>query len=248
MDAYIAELKQRLDLPNQSYFKALEEGAFDKEDFIETQIQFLFAVVFFSRPMAVLAARLPRPEMRVNVIHNVVEEHGEGNLKLSHEKTFLTLLAGLGVGPEDIESRALWPEVRAFNTILTGLTNSDDVFTGVAVLGIIEDLFAGFSARLGRGILKNGWIAEEALVHYGTHEELDEEHADEFYQIIRPFWDKAPRHRYQIEQGLELGAYVFTQLYRGLYEARARRTRRTVTGPHSLAEGWFLEDEWMNRG
>lgn len=244
MQQYIEQLKVRHRLDEHPYFDALERRAFTREDFVETQMQFMFAVVFFSRPMAVLAARLPRPEMRLNLIHNVFEEHGEGNLKLSHEKTFLTLLEGFGLNFDTLDSRAMWPEVRAFNTALTGLANHDDVLTGVAAFGIIEDLFANFSARLGRGIIANGWLTAEELVHYGTHEELDEEHADEFYQILRPIYEN-PRARYQIEQGLELGAYIFTRLYRDLHEARARRWTREVKGPHSSAEGWFLEESWL---
>lgn len=244
MDTYIKELKARHDLENHPYFQQLEQKNFNRDDFLETQIQFMFAVVFFSRPMAVLAARLPRPEMRLNIIHNVFEEHGEGNLKLSHEKTFLTLLAGFGITFEDLDTRAMWPEVRAFNTTLAGLCNHDDILTGVATLGIIEDLFSGFSARLGRGILENGWLSKDALVHYGTHEELDEEHAEEFYEIIRPFYAE-DRAKYQIQQGLELGAYIFTRLYRDLYQARSRRWHRDVRGPHSTSEGWQLSRTWM---
>lgn len=245
MNQRIKELKQRLELKDHVYFKALEEQEFEREDFIETQLQFMFAVVFFSRPMAVLAARMPRPELRLSILHNVFEEHGEGNLKLSHEKTFLTLLQGLGLGFEELEARALWPEVRAFNTALTGLCSHDDVATGVAAMGMIEDLFSGFSARLGAGILGNGWLTRETLVHYGTHEVLDEEHAEEFYAIIRPVWESGARGRYQIEQGLELGAYIFTRLYRDLFEARKRRWMREVRGPHSSAEAWHLSAQWV---
>ena len=47
--------------------------------------------------MAALAGRLPRPEMRLSLLENVHDEHGEGNLSLSHERTFLALLEGLGL-------------------------------------------------------------------------------------------------------------------------------------------------------
>ena len=242
----IDALKRRLSLDDHPYFAAIEQGRFGREDFVETQIQFMFAVVFFSRPMAVLASRLPRPEMRMSILHNVFEEHGEGDLRLSHEKTFIRLLRGLGVSFEQIEARALWPEVRAFNTALTGVCAHDDPITAVAAMGMIEDLFSGFSARLGRGIVANGWLGEDDLVHYGTHEVLDEEHAEEFYAIIRPMWAASARARYQITQGLELGAYLFTRLYRDLYEARTRRDRRDVEGPHSVSEGWYLSSAWFD--
>lgn len=244
MRSKIKAIKERYDLPNHPYFLALEQDRFSREDFIETQIQFLFAVVFFSRPMATLAARLPRPEMRLSVLENVHDEHGGGDLRMSHERTFLDLLERLGVTREEVEARALWPEVRVFNTTLAGVCTADDVWTGVAVLGMIEDLFAGISARLGRVIVARQWLESKDLVHYATHEELDVEHADDFYKIIEPLWSRDPRFAYQIEQGLELGAYVFLQMYKGLYEARARRWPRGVGGPHSLADGWYLNDEF----
>jgi pyrroloquinoline-quinone synthase len=88
--------------------------------------------------------------------------------------------------------------------------------------------------------LERGWLAPEQIVHYATHEVLDEEHAEEFYQIIEPVWGADPRAAYQIEQGLELGGYIFMQLYEQLYASRGRRWFREVSGPHSAAEGWYL--------
>ena len=58
-------------LDPQAVLAALADGSFSREDFVETQVQFLFAVVFFSRPMAVLAGRLPRPEQRLSLLENV---------------------------------------------------------------------------------------------------------------------------------------------------------------------------------
>jgi pyrroloquinoline quinone (PQQ) biosynthesis protein C len=240
---FIKQIKGRTTLQDHPYFKALEDGTFSREDFVETQIQFLFAVVFFSRPMAVLAARLPRAELRRSVLENVYEEHGEGDLSISHERTFLALLDRLGVSKEEIDARALWPELRAFNTTLTGVCMVDDIWTGVATLGIIEDLFSSISAMIGASILKRGWLAPDQIIHYATHQTLDIAHADEFYQIIEPQWGAHPRHTYQIQQGLELGAHIFLGLYESLYQHRARRWTRDVRGPHSVAEGWYLPED-----
>jgi pyrroloquinoline quinone (PQQ) biosynthesis protein C len=201
----------------------------------------LFAVVFFSLPMAVLAGRLPRPEMRLSLLRNVDDEHGAGDLRFCHESTFLLLLERLGVPLTDIERRALWPEVRAFNTMLAGLTTLDDAFTGLAALGIIEDLFATISSLLGQGIVARGWLEEERVVHYQTHATLDVDHAEGFYRELDRPYQAHPRHAYQIEQGLELGAYVFLRMFEDLYRSRGRRWTREVGGPHSLADGWYLE-------
>jgi pyrroloquinoline-quinone synthase len=241
MRSYITKLKARLRPLDSPYLTALRDGSLPYQDFIETQIQFLFAVVFFSRPMAALAGRMPRPELRLSLLANVADEHGDGDLSLCHERTFLMLLSRLGVDPTMIEQRALWPEVRAFNTALAGLCSLDDVYTAVAALGMIEDLFAGISAELGRLIITREFLPAEQLVHYRAHEVLDVEHADGFYRLLDKPYAAAPRHAYQIEQGLELGAYLLLRLYQDLYASRSRRWLRKVGGPHSLAEGWYLD-------
>jgi pyrroloquinoline quinone (PQQ) biosynthesis protein C len=240
--AAVARVKAQHPIDENPYFIGLRDGSFTRDDFVETQVQFLFAVVFFSRPMAALAGRIPRPEQRVALLENISDEHGHGNLRLSHERTFLALLARLGVTPADVDARPLWPEVRAFNTVLAGVGTLDDTLTGLAALGVIEDLFAKISSTLGRAILDRGWLPEDQIVHYATHERLDEEHAEGFYAQLRGPFARHPRHAYQVTQGLELGAYVFLRLYEDLWRARGRRTRRDVRGPHSLSDGWYLDE------
>jgi pyrroloquinoline-quinone synthase len=88
-------------------------------------------------------------------------------------------------------------------------------------MGIIEHAFARISAVIGQAVVARGWVREADLVHYRLHAEVDERHAEEFFAIVEPGWETEGR-RYYIEQGLELGAYVFDRLYRDLYEAYAR--------------------------
>jgi hypothetical protein len=240
MEHYIQALKTRLDALKNPYLYNLRAGDFQRDDFVETQIQFLFAVVFFSRPMLALAGRLGLSSPRVSIIANAFEEHGEGNLNMSHEQTFRTLLSRLGIDRATIETKAEWPEVRSFNTALSGVCVLDDVYTGLAALGIIEDLFAGISADIGRSIVGRAWLEHDELVHYTAHEVLDIEHAEGFYTPLREAWAAHPRHAYQIQQGLELGGYIFMNMYEGLYRQRQRRWERETSGPHSLVGGWYL--------
>jgi len=241
MKDYVRALKARMRASQSPYLVGLHDGSFGREDFVETQIQFLFAVVFFSRPMAALAGRLPRPELRLAILDNVRDEHGGGHLRFCHEGTFLELLGRLGVTPPEIEARALWPEVLAFNTTLAGLCLLDDTNTAMAALGVIEDLFSGISARIGAAVVARGFLPADQIVHYTTHEDLDEDHAEGFYRDLYPAYATHPRFRYQIQQGLELGAHVFLRMYEDLWTSRSRRWTCEVQGPHSLADGWYLE-------
>lgn len=237
MRSYVEALKKRLAPLENPYFRSLRDGSMSREDFVETQVQFLMAVAFFSRPMAVLAARLPSAVMRLDLLENVGDEHGHGDLRFSHERTFLALLERLGVSAEEADRRALWPELRAFNTVLAGLCTLDDPPTALAALGIIEDMFSTISGEIGSLIVARGWLTAEQLIHYKTHEKLDQEHAEGFYKHLVDAYARDRAAMYQIQQGLELGAYIFLRMYEDLYRGRARRWMREVVGPHSWAVG-----------
>ena len=218
------------------YFQALRDGSFSKEDFVETQIQFYFAVDFFNRPITMLAAKIPVRELRIKVLRNAWEEHGDGNLEQAHGLIFLEFLDRLAaVTWKDIDRRALWPEIRAFNTVLAGACTLDDYLIGTGMLCIIERMFLDISGWIGRGILERGWLAPERMIHYDAHEQIDVRHAQELFEVLEPAWQELPENRYYIEQGLRLGATVFDQLYRGLYQKRTRRIFRNISGLHSRA-------------
>jgi len=218
------------------YFTNLKSKTFPREDFLETQIQFYFAVVFFSRPMAALAAKIPDARLRVEVVRNVWEEHGEGDEARVHGHTFLALLSRLGgVGLPEIDKRALWPEVRIFNTTLAGACVLDEHLIGVAMMGMIERMFCEISSWLGQGIIENGWVSREKMIHYNLHEDLDIKHSQDFFNILEPAWTRSEGDRYAITQGLWTGASLFNGLYEGLWAARGRRIFRNVEGPHTRA-------------
>jgi len=184
--------------------------------FRRSQEQFFHAVTFFPRPMAALVGRIPNPKARVDILHNLVEEHGEFKEELFHHTTFQRFLRSIGSEPEKIEASPLSPGLRAFNSVLTTACVLDELEVGVACMGIIEYAFAEISAIIGQAVVKQGWVCKEELVHYAWHAQIDERHAEEFFAVIEPRWDDTAR-RYFIEQGLELGAYAFDRLYLDLY-------------------------------
>jgi pyrroloquinoline-quinone synthase len=212
------------------YLEALVDGSMTLEQFRLTQEQFFFAVTFFPRPMAALVGRIPDPKQRLDILHNVVEEHGEFEEKAFHHTTFQDFLRTLGTEPEKVDELTetaigtigstvrhdLWPALRAFNNVLTSCCLMDELEVGIGCMGIIEYAFAGISSVIGKAVVENGWVSEERLVHYKMHAEIDERHAAEFFAIIEPAWENEDR-SYYVEQGLQLGAYVFDRLYRDLH-------------------------------
>jgi pyrroloquinoline-quinone synthase len=180
--------------------------------------------------MAALAAKIPTPELRLEVLRNVWEEHGEGSLTQAHGKTFLEFLRRIGnISENDVYLRGLWADVRIFNTTLSGVSVLDDFIVAVGALGIIERMFSDISAWIGQGIIENGWLSESEMIHYKLHQELDIKHSEDFFKIIETPFEKSDENQYLIEQGLRLGATVFNNLYRGLWENR--RTRWILDSP-----------------
>jgi pyrroloquinoline-quinone synthase len=220
IDEVLAETPFR----DNAYFAALRGGTFDREDFIETQIQFYFAVAFFGRPMAAVAAKIPSAKLRVEILRNVWEEHGEGDEGITHGSTFLTLLNRLdGITQSDVEHRVLWPEVRLFNTMLTGACVIDDYLVGVSVMGMIERMFSEISGWIGTGIVESGWLRAEQMIHYNVHQALDVRHSEDFFAVLAQPFERDAGSRYLIAQGLRLGAFGFNRFYEDLFAARKRR-------------------------
>lgn len=216
-DAAIAQ-RGLLDNP---YFATLADGSMSLDQFRRSQEQFFWAVEFFSRPMAGLVARLPDPKQRLDILHNVVEEHGDFDVNRFHATTFKQFLASIGADVDGIPDLELWPEVRAFNCCLTTACLHDEIEVGVATMGVIEYSFADISQLIGQAVVARGFVSQEDLVHYKLHAQIDKRHAQEFFEVLVDQWGRDDR-RYFIQQGIELGVYVFDRLYRDLL-ATARR-------------------------
>lgn len=207
---------KKIDIRHNPYLESLTNGRMSLDQFRQTQEHFFWAVTFFPRPMSALVARIPNPQNRLDILHNLVEEHGEFQEQFFHHTTFQQFLKSIGSNPEKVKNQPLIPALRAFNSVLTASCVLDELEVGIACMGIIEYAFADISAIIGKAVVLNGWVETNQLVHYKLHADIDERHAEEFFAVIEPQWNDLQR-RYFIEQGLELGAYIFNRLYQDLF-------------------------------
>ncbi|MDG2223404.1 MAG: iron-containing redox enzyme family protein [Rubripirellula sp.] len=197
------------------YFQLLQSGGMSLENFLRSQQQFYFAVNYFSRPMAALIMRIPNGDQRLGILDNIVEEHGNFRSDTFHEATFRQFLQSIGGSGERPDADSMGPAVHAFNATIMSACLSEDVRTGIACLGIIEYAFADISSLIGGAVALQNWLGENELVHYKLHEEIDKQHAADFFGLIQTDW-QTDRGRAPINQGLRLGAYAFDCLYRNL--------------------------------
>ena len=223
----VSRMADRSAILNNEYFTALRQSAMSRVAFCETQKQFFFAVGYFSRPMAALLARIPDSGARAALMHNLADEHGlsdDGEQlpaafdpQLAHDRTFLRFLGTLGVTPAEMGSTSERAPVRAFNAGLMGACVAEPMEVAFGCLGVIEYAFADISALIGQVVVERGWVSSEQLVHYKLHAEIDKQHAAEFFQSTAAAWADGGVGRDNVENGIELGLYLFNRLYVDLY-------------------------------
>lgn len=206
------------------YFQNLARGEMSKRDFTRSQIQFSYAVGYFSRNLASLIVRLPTSAGRAVLVHNLAEEHGldEENLAegfrahLAHDRTFAKFLGTLGVDGETLAASDPEPPVQAFNLALLGACSTEPPGFALAALGMIEYAFADISALIGRRVVELGWVKSEELVHYSLHAEIDKRHAAELFEAAEAACDDSE----MLTRGLAFGRYIFDRLYQDFTHAR----------------------------
>lgn len=203
-----------------AYFRSLSSGEMLQKDFAHSQTQFFYAVGFFSRNLATLAARLPTSAGRAVLIHNLAEEHGldeenpaEGfRPHLAHDQTFAKFLKTLGVDAESLAASFPEPPVQAFNLALLGACAAEAPGFALAALGMIEYAFADISALISCQVVSLDWVKSHELVHYCLHAEIDKRHAAELFEAAE---EDCADHDLLI-RGLAFGRYIFDRLYQDL--------------------------------
>tara|TARA_B100000424_G_C22901808_1_gene479610 strand:+ start:322 stop:972 length:651 start_codon:yes stop_codon:yes gene_type:complete len=212
LENFISNLIKSSPIHNQPFFISLLSGTMDKDSFKETQIAILNAVEFFSRPMFVISSKLNSYEDRYCIIKNILDEHGNGQIEKAHGNTFKQYLVSLGATEKQINNRKPDKAVLKFNNILLECSLNSSIMKSIAMMGIIEQRYSKISDTIVKEILKKRWISKDSLYHYSLHKELDVEHAQDFYNIIKDGW-KDTDSKEEIKKGLFLGNSMILNLY-----------------------------------
>ncbi len=223
MQTYIEMLNNRHNLNCHPYFVALQKSHFEKDDFIETQIQVYFVLSELAKPLQSLSRRVPQAKAFLTVLSEHIDAD-EGGRSQSKADAVKSLLAQQGIEQGHIEKKALWPEAKAFISALSGVCSSGEFYTSVAALSMIESFYHA-SRRI-----------ENKVAGLRQEESSDECTPNDMmapYQVLQSIYGQDQAIDYQIEQGLEFGAYLWVSLYQGLYDAKKRRYGRSVTTDYS---------------
>lgn len=206
MKKAVAAIKDRISIREHSYFQWITHCP--RANFTASQADFYHNVVHFSRPMLHLTARIEGYAQRWTLLENIREEHGDGNPNMTHGHSFLRFLHSLDpqCQPSDPPSRA----VQRFNSYLDESSLHEPPEYGLAMFGVIEDLFSHISTHIAEIVVVRKWVPLADLAHYNVHAHLDIEHAQGFYRLV----EEIPNVRIEdVQRGLEEGSQMFVQLY-----------------------------------
>mmetsp|Transcript_6236 Transcript_6236/g.13647 ORF Transcript_6236/g.13647 Transcript_6236/m.13647 type:complete len:875 (-) Transcript_6236:563-3187(-) len=196
--------------------------------FAAGQAHFLAAVSQWSQLLGQLVSLLPHPHQRLIVLHNLLDEHGQGDLSLGHVSTFTTLLASLGVHvPANYLDQAPHTHVAAFLNVFRSMSTWEEL---AAAMGMVEYSYAFVSEHIAKYCAAKGVVN----AHYTMHQDLDMDHAQQLFSLVEGLL---------LEPGTAAGAEAVRRgMARGhaalmdLYEALA-----DVHG-HSIAFSNVMED------
>ena len=215
MYKYINKLKENTSIKDQPYFRLLNQNRMSFETFKYSQVNFYKSVLKFSKPLFVLCSRIDNYEDRLKILENILDEHGNGNLKDTHGNTYKMYLNSLGIGDNKFPESYEHVSCSNFFSEVEKIVSLGNIDKALAMYGIIEDRYTEISSFVAKIVLKNKWIDKENLIHYSTHEELDKYHAMLFYSIIEQRWKKE-RSQNQIKKGLNIGNELVLRLFNDL--------------------------------
>lgn len=215
MYKYINKLKENTSIKDQPYFRLLNQDRMSFETFKYSQVNFYKSVLKFSKPLFVLCSRIDNYEDRLKILENILDEHGNGNLKDTHGNTYKMYLNSLGIGDNKFPESYEHVSCSNFFSEVEKIVSLGNIDKALAMYGIIEDRYTEISSFVAKIVLKNKWIDKENLIHYSTHEELDKYHAMLFYSIIEQRWKKE-KSQNQIKKGLNIGNELVLRLFNDL--------------------------------
>ncbi len=177
-------------------------------------LQIYHVVDHFPRFLAAMLGNLADVSMRMPLVENLYAEHGRMNLDEVHVHTYRDFLSALGITAEEIDASVPGVGATAYVRAIMDLCGRQSPPEGLAALGVIEECVARVSPIVSNYGQRYQARSADATAHFGLHETLDLEHADELYELAaRCYVGPA---RAEVERGLQLGFYYHRRLYTDL--------------------------------
>jgi hypothetical protein len=202
-------------IDNNPYFVTLNKIP-DTKKFLLSQECFISAVDNWSKALGLLLFYAPSYKERLVLVKNLYDEHGNGDLKLSHVNTFKSLLRSLNYQHEILIYNNTLPSysiVDKFNNSINAAIMEKTWVYSIAMLAMIEYTYITVSKNI-HNYLSN-FLPRDEINHYSLHETIDETHAQELFDILEPIINIGSNMDV-IKNGIKDGYDYFYILYESL--------------------------------
>ncbi len=214
-------------LYRNKYYITLMNGKMPVEKFYMSQQHFGIAVAYWSQsvlPQLLLSA--PAFEQRVVILNNLNDElgiskDGKHDKSKSHVVTFENFM-------EFIDEFKPTNNLLQYNSTYTKLKDQAHIFNeklsdsivnnswqfNFAMMGMIEYAYHDISEMISEYVKQKFVSCKSNIPHYATHEDIDEKHADDFFDQLDPHFNEC----YQdILLGMTYGLNLLDSYFESIY-------------------------------
>lgn len=181
----------------------------NQKEFLKSQKGFYYAVKAFPQMLCKLASLIENPEIRLTVVENIWEEHGQGNAHSFHTHTYFQYLQSLGFegNAEQLEHQ---PWIQEWIEHVMAKKMSAPHYA--AYLSGIEYVYARISNKICHHL--NSYRLKCEQTHYAKHSVLDYAHATELLQVSTSCSSKETNQ--ELFESFKLGVDEFLMLFKNM--------------------------------
>ncbi len=149
--------------------------------------EYALVCAHFPRLIAAVAANVPNDVTRLPLVENLWEEHGSGNLGLSHRTLFGRFLLAVDISGEPQPSEVSG-STRRYIKEVSEICQNGHFLEGLGALGPGTEFFTGIEFdHLYNGLMETGYFSEFDLEFFSVHIGMDDEHYEGMRQALTPW-------------------------------------------------------------
>ncbi len=172
---------------NHEFLRRLSNKELDKNQVKKFALDYNFYCQCFPQLLGYAAGKIKEDKIRMPIIENLWEEHGEGDFQKSHRQLFLNFMKSLEISGEEIEKSKPTKATKKYITELLSICENGDALDVLALVGPGTEYFASKEFEVIYKGLQNYHFSDNLdLSFWSIHIEVDDHHYSDMLKSIEP--------------------------------------------------------------
>ncbi|HYD06219.1 MAG TPA: iron-containing redox enzyme family protein [Reyranella sp.] len=200
------------------FFTAVKKGQYTRNQLIIFAEQYYYASKFFPRMLALAVSVMPTDRLRTGLVSNLWDEHGRGDLKLSHRELLKKFVFAAGSKKKDLDEIAPISSTLAYIMGMCSLCSSDNVLVVLGGMGPGCEAFTPAEyAFLIDALSKKYKFSRNELEFFIDHAKHDGGHMDDLYTAMTASIESRPNGLQDVVLGARVAIEFEKLFWRGLH-------------------------------